>query len=88
MLFDRMAASLLFISHYDIIEAGKKMEKNSDVKPSQRQERRNKGRKHFCNVCGKTSESPICDECAERIRMEVLWRKKREEQGNSWSPWE
>jgi len=45
-------------------------------------------KKHICNVCGKPSESPICDNCSERIRMEVLWRKKREEQGDAWSPWE
>jgi recombinational DNA repair protein RecR len=44
--------------------------------------------KHVCNTCGKASESTICEECSERIRMEALARKKREEQGNAWSPWE
>jgi len=43
---------------------------------------------HVCNICGKASESPICDECSERMRMEALARKKREEQGNAWSHWE
>jgi len=43
---------------------------------------------HLCNVCGKPCESVICEECSERIRMETLSRRKREEQGNAWSPWE
>jgi len=43
---------------------------------------------HVCNICGKASEKTICDLCSERIRLEALARKKREEQGNSWAHWE
>ena len=41
-----------------------------------------------CHICGKACDSMICDACSERIRLEALARKKREEQGNAWSPWE
>jgi hypothetical protein len=44
--------------------------------------------RHVCNICGKPSTSTICEQCSERIRMEALARKKREEQGNAWSHWE
>ena len=44
--------------------------------------------RHVCNICGKPSESTICEGCSERIRMEALEKKKREEQGDSWSRWE
>jgi uncharacterized protein YlaI len=43
---------------------------------------------HVCNICGKPSETTICDECSERLRVEALARKKHEEQGNAWSHWE
>lgn len=43
---------------------------------------------HICNLCGKPSETTICDECSERLRMEALARKKHEEQGDAWSHWE
>ena len=43
--------------------------------------------RHVCNTCGKPSEQTICDECSERIHVEALARKKREEQGNAWSHW-
>jgi hypothetical protein len=41
-----------------------------------------------CNICSKPSPSTICEQCSERLRMEALARKKREEQGNAWSQWE
>lgn len=44
--------------------------------------------RRVCNICGKTSESTICEECSERIRLEALARKKHEEQGDSWEHWE
>ncbi len=28
--------------------------------------------RHVCNICGKTSESTICEGCSERIRIEAL----------------
>jgi predicted amidophosphoribosyltransferase len=31
---------------------------------------------HVCNMCGKPAEVPICDECAERLRIETLSRKE------------
>jgi len=34
-----------------------------------------------CNVCGKPSDSNICDTCADRIRAEAVARKKREDKG-------
>ena len=43
---------------------------------------------HVCNICGKTSDKTICEQCSERIHLEALARKKREEQGNSWGHWE
>jgi len=44
--------------------------------------------RHVCNMCGKSAEKAICDECAERLRLEALARKKHEEQGDAWSHWE
>jgi hypothetical protein len=44
--------------------------------------------KHVCNICGKASESTICEGCSERIRIEALARKRHEEQGDAWSQWE
>lgn len=41
----------------------------------------------ICKSCGKPSEGTICEQCSERIRIEALARKKREEQGNAWSHW-
>jgi hypothetical protein len=58
------------------------------MKPAQSPARPNEPPKRLCNVCEKPSADIICDECSERIRMEALWRKKREERGNAWSPWE
>jgi hypothetical protein len=43
---------------------------------------------HVCHVCGRTSESTICEGCAERIRIEALARKKHEENGGAWTHWE
>jgi hypothetical protein len=57
------------------------------MKHARRPTRRNESPRRFCNVCGKPSEHTICEERSERIRMETLWRKKREEQGDAWSPW-
>lgn len=57
------------------------------MKKEQRSPNEPERKKHLCNICGEPSESPICDDCSERIGMEALWRKKREERGNSWSPW-
>jgi hypothetical protein len=42
---------------------------------------------HVCNICGKSSESTICDGCSERIRIEALARKRREETGDAWTHW-
>jgi len=41
-----------------------------------------------CNICGKASESTICDGCSERIRIEALARKRHEENGNAWTHWQ
>ena len=43
--------------------------------------------KRVCNLCGEPSESTICEQCSERLRLEALARKKHEEQGNAWSHW-
>jgi hypothetical protein len=43
---------------------------------------------HICNICGKMSESTICEGCSERIRIEALARKKHEERGDAWTHWE
>lgn len=58
------------------------------MEPEEHSPKESERKRHSCSVCGKPSDSAICDNCAERIRMEALWRKKREEQGDSWSPWE
>jgi recombinational DNA repair protein RecR len=34
-----------------------------------------------CEVCGKSSTSPICQACADKIRAEAVARKKREDKG-------
>jgi uncharacterized protein YlaI len=39
-------------------------------------------------MCGKPAAVTICEECAERLRIEALSRKKHEEQGDAWSHWE
>jgi hypothetical protein len=39
--------------------------------------------KEVCNLCGKPSPSTICDACADRVRAEVLDRKKHKEKVNS-----
>lgn len=44
--------------------------------------------RHVCNICGRQSESTICDECSERLRIDALVRKKHEENGNAWVHWE
>jgi hypothetical protein len=44
--------------------------------------------RYICNLCGQPSDLTICDECSERLRLEALSRKKREEQGNAWTRWE
>lgn len=43
--------------------------------------------RHVCNMCGKPSESTICETCSERIRIEALARKKHEEDGCAWTHW-
>jgi len=35
----------------------------------------------FCEVCGKSSQVPICSASADRIRAEAVARKKREDKG-------
>jgi hypothetical protein len=44
--------------------------------------------RHVCHICGKPSDKTICDECSERIRIDALTRKKREEKGDAWVLWE
>jgi hypothetical protein len=43
---------------------------------------------HACKVCGRGSDSTICEQCSARIRIEALARKHHEEKGNAWSQWE
>ena len=49
---------------------------------------RSKRTERVCNVCGRPSERTICEQCSERIRVEALTRKKRDEQGDAWTHWE
>jgi hypothetical protein len=37
--------------------------------------------KPVCEVCGKSSVSPICAACSDKIRAEALARKRREDKG-------
>jgi CDGSH-type Zn-finger protein len=68
--------------------AARERQEEADMEKEERSPEELEHERHLCNVCGKRSEGPICDDCSERIRMEALWRKKREEQGNAWSPWD
>lgn len=43
--------------------------------------RRSKDPRPVCTVCGKASEKAICDACADKIQVEALAKKKREEKG-------
>jgi hypothetical protein len=74
-----------YISHHDIIETmGSRMPKNqAELSAGPRQ--RTKG---VCNICGKPSETTICETSSERQRLDALARKKHEEQGNAWSHWD
>jgi hypothetical protein len=58
------------------------------VSGAKRPDRRLEAAEHVCNICGKPSESTICEACSERLGVDALVRKKHEEQGNSWSRWE
>ena len=56
--------------------------------PREQHDPESENQHHVCNMCGKPAEVTICDECAERVRIEALGRKKHEEQGDAWSHWE
>jgi hypothetical protein len=59
-----------------------------NVVPRERPDPRPEHAHHVCNMCSRLSEKTICDDCSERLRIEALGRKKREEQGDAWSHWE
>ena len=42
-----------------------------------------KEEKHLCHICGKESESCICEVCSDKVRAEALDKKKWEDKGKA-----
>jgi hypothetical protein len=59
-----------------------------EVVPRERPDPGQKTPTTFAMCAALTSERTICDDCSERLGIEALSRKKHEEQGDAWSPWE
>jgi hypothetical protein len=65
-----------------------KNERGSEMDANKRAPERPTHTEQICKICGKKSESTICEGCSGRIRIEVLARKKHEEKGDAWTHWE
>lgn len=57
------------------------MEPSGMFSPSKVASKKSQAPRPVCEVCGKSSVSPICPTCADKIRAEAVARKRREDKG-------
>lgn len=57
------------------------MESGGRLSPSKVPSKKSQAPRPLCEVCGKSSVSPICPTCADKIRAEAVARKRREDKG-------